>query len=92
MANEGVVCGKWGKKSKAVLEEAALAVKLLFQTCDFFCIWKKSVVEIGFALKGYFSIYTQFHSVFTIIIAEYCTLTQADCHYETKILVTTQVS
>lgn len=54
MANEGVVCGKWGKKSKAVLEEAALAVKLLFQTCDFFLHMEKKCSRNRFCIKRVF--------------------------------------
>lgn len=82
----GRVCGKWGKKQSCVGRSSSCCETSL-PSLWFFCIWEKSLVEINFALKMYFSIYANFHSVFTIIIAEYCTPTEAGYHYKTKILV-----
>lgn len=68
------------------LEKAALAVQLLLQTFDFFIFHLgKKVQEEQVLHKKCIPALTLTFSVFTSIMAEYCTPAQADYHYETKV-------
>lgn len=90
---ESRFCGKWKEGLWEVcVWETILGWKKQLLQCNFFYkpliflffIWEKRFRRNRFCTKSVFQHLLTF-SVFTSIMAEYCTPAQADYHYETKV-------